>query len=312
MKNKTYSTTKLLTTTKPIFENSVDTKSESFLSLPSNDSRIAEGGLRTEGLFKSSYEGKPLITIVTVVFNGEEFLEETILSVIDQSYDNVEYIIIDGGSTDGTVDIIKKYDSQIDYWVSEPDNGIYYAMNKGISLATGDYIGIINADDWYEHNAVEIIVRTISNNVSLEVLFGDRNIIESNGLKKLGVANLKKIKQSMTINHPSCFIKKDLYSEKTFDTSYSIAADYDLLLFFYMNGKIFFNTQELLVNMRLGGVSDANSHLTIKERFNIHIKYYSIYHAYFYLYKSRFKKNIKTVLKFLLPSKLFYKVKGYY
>ncbi|TYB33575.1 MAG: glycosyltransferase [Flexistipes sinusarabici] len=96
---------------------------------------------------QSTINQLPLISIITVVFNGEEYLEETILSVINQTYPNVEYIIIDGGSTDGTVDIIKKYEHAIDYWVSEPDKGIYDAMNKGIKLLTGEWVNFMNAGD---------------------------------------------------------------------------------------------------------------------------------------------------------------------
>lgn len=88
---------------------------------------------------------KPLITVITAVYNGEAYLEKTILSVINQTYENVEYIIIDGGSTDGTIDIIKKCESKINYWISEADNGIYNAMNKSIKLATSDWINFINA-----------------------------------------------------------------------------------------------------------------------------------------------------------------------
>lgn len=231
--------------------------------------------------------------------------------MINQTYKNLEYIIIDGGSTDATIDIIKKYESQIDYWISESDAGIYDAMNKGVLLARGEYIGIINADDWYELNTIEIIVNTIIKDDSLDILFGDRNIIKADNLRKLGVADLKKIKYRMSINHPTCFIKKNLYSEKMFDTNYKIAADYDLLLYFYIYKKNFFNTCEILTNVRLGGVSDASSQLTLKERFSIHIKYYSRCHAYFCLYRSKVKEIIKLVLKFLLPHKLFYKIKGY-
>ena len=97
---------------------------------------------------------KPLVSIVTVVYNGENFLEETIKSVINQTYENIEYIIIDGGSTDGTVDIIKKYEDKINYWVSEKDAGIYDAMNKGIEAFKGDYINFLNAGDSYVNNEV--------------------------------------------------------------------------------------------------------------------------------------------------------------
>ena len=96
-------------------------------------------------------QNNPKISIITVVYNGEEFLEETVLSVLNQSYKNIEYIIIDGGSTDGTVDIIKKYEDEIDYWVSEADKGIYDAMNKGIDVATGEWINFINAGDKLLH-----------------------------------------------------------------------------------------------------------------------------------------------------------------
>ena len=122
-------------------------KFETVLLLPERGARKGEGGLRKRGLFKSALPSKPLITVITVVFNGEETLEETIASVINQSYDNVEYIIIDGESTDKTLDIIQKYDGVIDYWVSEKDKGIYDAMNKGLSLFLGDYVIHINAGD---------------------------------------------------------------------------------------------------------------------------------------------------------------------
>ena len=135
--DENFSTTQLLTQEKPILEQNAEDKFETILFLPESENRKGEGGLRTKGYFKKSYDDKPLISIITVVFNGERYLEQTIQSVIDQTYDNVEYIIIDGGSTDGTLDIIKKYEDKIDYWVSEKDNGIYDAMNKGIKVCYG-------------------------------------------------------------------------------------------------------------------------------------------------------------------------------
>ena len=103
--------------------------------------------MRTQGCFKNSETDKPLITVITTVFNGDEFLEEAIRSVINQTYDNVEFIIIDGGSTDETLNIIKKYEDRIDYWVSERDDGIYDAMNKGLVLAKGQYVYFMGSDD---------------------------------------------------------------------------------------------------------------------------------------------------------------------
>jgi glycosyltransferase involved in cell wall biosynthesis len=109
-------------------------------------------------MHKLHERSEPLVSIITVVFNGERYLEETIKSVINQTYKNIEYIIIDGGSTDNTLNIIKKYEDKIDYWISEKDKGIYDAINKGIKLSRGELIGIINADDYYEIDVLEKVV----------------------------------------------------------------------------------------------------------------------------------------------------------
>ena len=108
---------------------------------------MSEGGLRIKGSFKNDQDNKPLISVITIVFNDEKSIEETVSSVLSQAYSNLEYIIIDGGSTDNTLNIIKEYESSIDYWISEKDSGIYDAMNKGCSLAYGSGIIFLNSGD---------------------------------------------------------------------------------------------------------------------------------------------------------------------
>ena len=112
----------------------------------SKTKKFGEGGKRTKGILKK----KPLFSIITVVYNGEKFLEKAITSVINQSYKDFEYIVIDGGSTDKSLEIIKKYEKKIDYWVSEKDKGIYDAFNKGMKVSRGKFIGFINSDDTYK------------------------------------------------------------------------------------------------------------------------------------------------------------------
>ena len=126
-----------------------------------NQKRYGEGGLRLSNNLKQKEENKPLISIITVVKNNEKYLEQTIKSVLSQEYKNFEYIIIDGGSTDKTISIIKKFSNEIDYWLSENDHGIYDAFNKGMQLAKGDFIGIVNSDDTLERNALSILVKYI-------------------------------------------------------------------------------------------------------------------------------------------------------
>ena len=143
--DENYSTTRMVAQEKPEIVNNPET----VLFLPEGKGRKGEGGLRTKGYFKKSYKDKPLISVITVVHNGEKYLEQTIQSVLNQMYSNIEYIIIDGGSTDCTVDIIKKYEDKIDYWVSEKDSGISDAFNKGVMAASGDYINFQGDGDGF-------------------------------------------------------------------------------------------------------------------------------------------------------------------
>ena len=213
----------------------------------------------------------PLISIVTVVLNNAKTLEQTILSVINQSYQNKEYIIIDGGSTDGSLEIIKKYAPFLTFWCSEPDNGIYDAMNKGISKSTGDIIGIINSDDWYETGILAIIAAQYKNSPYNIVTHGLLRLFYNNEFYAIIGNSVRKIRYDM-IQHPTCFIPKRLYDEfGTYDACLKYSADYELILRFIGKGVKFDFVENVIANFRIGGISSFPA--ADKEMFKIRYKY---------------------------------------
>jgi glycosyltransferase involved in cell wall biosynthesis len=214
----------------------------------------------------------PLISIVTVVYNGEKHLQETIDSVKNQSYKNIEYIIIDGGSTDGTIDIIKANEDCIDYWNSEPDKGLYDAMNKGIGMANGELVGMINSDDWYELDAVEIIVKEYLKDQTKRIFHADRIDVYPNGSTRIRGFSTSVIKFKyflMTYNHPSMFISKTEYLEHKYNIELKVYSDYQFVLEAFLSNKDkFVYINKSIVNFRLGGVSGQISLLdNLKEGF---------------------------------------------
>lgn len=270
--NEKYSTTRLLIKEKPIIENKPEDKFETIMFLPEKNNRKGEGGLRTKGYFKKSYSDRPLVSIITVVFNGEKYLDETIQSVITQSCDNVEYIIIDGGSNDGTLDIIKKYEDQIDYWVSEEDTGIYDAMNKGLRLAMGEYVGILNADDYYVKDAVEHSIKKILKTNS-DYSFANVEYVNSKTIAK-AISPLKKdfIYQEMFYPHVSAFILLSVYkSIGLFDTSLKIAGDHDMALHIHLKGYSCVYIDKVVARIEEGGVSSSLD--TNKEFYMLSLKH---------------------------------------
>lgn len=216
-----------------------------------------KGGLREKLFFKKNIPGYPLVTVITVVFNGDKYLEATILSIINQSYDNIEYIVIDGGSTDKTLDIIDKYDHSIDCWVSEPDKGIYDAMNKGIKLANGQYLIFLGADDiFYGSNVIEeIIKRTKGEDYGMifgKIQYNDGNIVKSVLSRKTLIHN--------TVHHQSCLYSKYLFQKWTYDSSLRLIADYELNLISYLRGIKYFSTDLIVSICRKDGASQ-NVHM---------------------------------------------------
>lgn len=277
--NEKYSTTRHLTKEKPEIINILDDDfakeskpSETVIFLSESERRKGEGGLRTKGYFKQSYNKMPLITVITVVYNGAKHLEQTILSVIDQTYDNVEYIVIDGGSSDGTIDIVSRYEDAIDYWVSEIDDGIYDAMNKGLRLATGDYIAFLNADDWYEPDALASISEILQSEDN-DYVFAKMKFHEQNS-KNIHTdnPNLHTIKPLvMPFSHPTLFIKKE--KMMTFDKKYRIASDFDSVCKLKKRGLIGIFLNKPIVNFREGGVSTSSHE---NELFAIRRKHYGL------------------------------------
>lgn len=200
-----------------------------------------------------------LISIITVVYNGVKTLEQTIQSVLNQTFKNFEYIIIDGGSTDGTIEVIKKYEKHISFWISEPDKGLYDAMNKGIGFANGEIIGMINSDDWYEPNAIEIIIESYKFHPEKRIFHGDRFDVLENGTKRIRKFNPSRFKflyYGMTYNHPSMFVHKEIYRDCCYNTSLKALSDYEFVLTqFLKNENIFSYIPKSYVNYRLDGIS---------------------------------------------------------
>jgi len=203
----------------------------------------------------SDDQKRPMITIITVVYNGIKTIEQTILSVITQPYQDKEYIIIDGGSTDGTVDLIRKYESYLSYWVSESDNGIYDAMNIGIGHANGELVGIINADDWYEENIFSSIANQYIETGSDQVIYGMLRIFQDDKFYSM-VGNSVQVLREDTIMHPTCFIPMKFYRTfGTYNPTYKYSADYDLILRYVNEGVKFSFIEKPIANFRRGGIS---------------------------------------------------------
>ena len=202
---------------------------------------------------------KPLITIITVSYNAVDSIEKTILSVINQSYLNIEYIIIDGNSTDGTVDIIKKYSDKIAYWISEKDKGIYDAMNKGIEKATGDYIQFLNSSDVINENTtIQNIIENLPNQ-NTDVIYGDIIIEREDGYYYMHPLELKTFKYRFPIFHPSSWVKTEILKKYKFDTKYKIAADFNFFRFIYYKKFSFYYLPIIFTLFEgINGVSSTN------------------------------------------------------
>lgn len=199
------------------------------------------------------------LSIVTPCYNSASTIRNTLRSVEDQKIKDLEHVIIDGGSTDDTMSILQAYADGAEYDVritSEPDDGIYDAMNKGIRMAEGDLIGIINSDDWYEPGAFERILSAYRNN-DLEVIYGMIRLYDRDRLRSMEFYHHDFLLDRM-INHPGCFVTRGAYQKVgSFDTSFRSSADYDWMKRAMDAGCTFTPVYDVLANVRAGGMSST-------------------------------------------------------
>lgn len=218
--------------------------------------------------------GRYKVSIITVVYNGAKTIEQTIKSVLEQTYTNIEYIVIDGGSDDGTQQIVEKYRDSIACFISEADDGIYDAMNKGIQLAAGDIIGFINSDDWYARDAVENAVSCFMLEEA-EIVYGKVVNVYPGGEERTAPKEpLEALWYEMAVPHPTVFIKKDVYERfGVFCPRYRLGADYDLLLRLYSQHVKFGYVDRIIAYFRMGGLSTQGFIDTVEEHKNIAMEY---------------------------------------
>lgn len=244
------------------------------------------------------------LSIITVTYNAQSFLEPTIQSIAAQTYLNIEYVIVDGGSKDGTVDIIKKYPETVTLWVSEPDNGLYDAMNKGMQMATGDYVMVMNAGDLLD--APDTIANAFAQCNGEDVLYGDTKIIDTN-YRFVGMRHFtppehltwKSFEQGMVVCHQSIISKKDI--TPAYNLNYKIAADIDWAIRLLKNAKTAKNTHTIITQFMQDGVSTQHRWAGVKERFRVMISYYGFFTTLFnnvwrgvhYFATLRFLNNVR-------------------
>lgn len=221
----------------------------------------------------------PTFSIITVTYNASSWLERTIQSIISQTYPGIEFIIIDGNSSDGTQDIIRKYESKISYWISEPDESLYDAMNKGLEKATGDYVWFINAgDEIYSPETTTRLLYSLHGKLP-DIIYGETEIINnfgtSLGMRRLRVPkrlNWKSFRIGMLVCHQSFIVRKEI--APSFDLLYRYSSDFDWCIRCMQAATSISNSQAILSRFMEFGTTSANRKASLKERYHIMCKYY--------------------------------------
>ncbi|TDO97076.1 glycosyltransferase family 2 protein [Flavobacterium sp. 245] len=224
------------------------------------------------------------VTIITVCFNRKETIEKTIKSVLNQQYNDIEYIIIDGNSTDGTKDIIESYRDKISQYVSEPDKGMYDAINKGLQLATGEVIGLMHSDDeFYDNRVISRIVNHLEFDEDIDGVYGDGVYVSNDQQEKMirnrigGAFNRQKIKMGWLPLHPTVYLKKSVIDKNgVYNLDFKIASDTDFLLrYLYKNNIKLCYINNYIVKMRMGGMSTS-----LRSAFEVLYEDYKVYKSH--------------------------------
>lgn len=256
---------------------------------------------------EKSNEHYPLISIVTVSFNAVNYIEETIKSVINQTYPNIEYIVIDGGSTDGTIDIIKKYSDKITIWVSEPDKGIYDAMNKGIKKATGEWINFMNCGDtFYKSTTIEEVFQKA--NFNSDIIYGNTNLLLLTG-EYIQKGEVVSYEEYMPFGHQASFSRTSLMKQYEFDRKYKICADRNFFYTAYQNKAKFEYVNITIANYEAEeGLSSANMSKLLYEKGLIEGKTTNLsWKIKYFIFL--FSQHIRQTIKQVLPSSFVLKIK---
>ncbi|WP_257659026.1 glycosyltransferase family 2 protein [Parapedobacter lycopersici] len=223
----------------------------------------------------------PKLTVITIVYNNVQDIERTIRSVVQQTYPDIEYIVVDGGSTDGTVDVIQRHANRISRWVSEPDGGIYDAMNKGLAMATGDYVLFMNSgDELYDHHTVEQVFATAP---GAAIYYGETEMYDANweslGLRRHGIPEQftwRSFRYGMNISHQAIYIRRSI--TEPYDLRYRLSSDIDWIIRAAKKvqpGEIV-NTRRLVAKYLVGGMSKKRHWQSLWERFRIFSKHYGL------------------------------------
>jgi len=223
--------------------------------------------------------GQPILSVITVVYNNVADIERTLLSVLNQTYKGIEYIVIDGGSTDGTVQVIEKYKDRLAKFISEKDKGIYDAMNKGLALATGDYVLFMNSAD--EIYSADTVANVFAIAPDADIYYGETEMINAAG-KSLGQRRhkappnftWKSFKYGMSVSHQAIYIKRALVTP--YDPQYQLSADIDWILRAAKKAKTIVNVNQYVAKYQVGGMSKFKHRQSLAERFNIMKRHYGL------------------------------------